>query len=221
MKLALRHHMSVLNDVATKRVVKQFANKYHLVYFGHVDAREDDHQIVRGVTASTNHTDNHYSVGAFDGHDVMLVQRRNILTFPGKQDAEYKWLIMEVDLKRDDLPHIFMDAHHHDETFYANLFVKIPQFQDIRSSLEQRDPTFSAKYKVFALPNQYQKVGAVLVPELTTAIAQHFAQFDFEIIEDRLYVYASAHVVTLAVLQEMLRAGVWLATSLNTLKIPG
>ena len=218
---ALRQNLSMLNDLATKKIVKQFATKYHLVYFGHVDSQEDDHQLIRGVTASTRHTDNHYTVGSFDGHDIMLVQRRNVVTFPGKPDTEYKWLIMETNLKHGGLPHIFIDGHRHDETFYANLFVKEPKFQDFHQTLAARDPVFSAKYKVFALPHQYQEVGAVLLPELTTALVQHFPQFDFELVDDRLYVYASAHVVTVATLQEMLRASTWLASSLNALKTPG
>lgn len=216
----LRTKLSVLNDAATRRTIHQFASKYHLVYFGAVDAREDDHQLVRGVTASTHHIDNHYTVGTFEGHDIMLVQRRNTLTFPGKPDAEFKWLIMQIDLKRGNMPHIFMEAHRHNETFYANLFVAIPQFQDITASVVQRDQQFAARYNIFAKPNDYVAVGAVLLPEITQTILQHFQQFDYEIIDDRLYVYSNASVVTLAVLQEMLRAGMWLADVLNLIKIP-
>lgn len=218
---ALRQQLSGLNNVATKHVVKQFAAKYHLVYFGRVDAREDDHQLVRGITVSTSHTDNHYTVGTFDGHDVMLVQRRNTLTFPGKPDADYKWFILQVDLKREGLPHIFMDAHRHNETFYANLFITTPQFQDISATLAQRDPGFAARYNVFALPHDYAKINALLMPQITQTILQHFHQFDYEIIDDRVYIYATATVATLALLQEMLRAGTWLADNLNLIKIPG
>lgn len=221
MKLALRQHLTVLNEAAVKRVVKQFCSKYQLVYFGHVDAHEDDHQLIRGLTASTNHKDSHYAVGTFQGHDIMLVQRRNTITFPGKPDSDYKWLIMQVDLKRDNVPHVFMDAHRHSETFYSNMFLKVPHFEDIHDLFQQRDQHFAARYKVFALPNDYQKIDAVLLPEITNTITQHFSQFDFEIIDDRVYVYASGNMVTLATLQEMLRAGIWLADNLNLLKIPG
>lgn len=220
MKLQLKHRLSLLNDAATKRVIRQFGAKYHLVYFGAVDAQEDDHQLIRGLTVSTSHIDNHYTVGTFEGHDLMLVHRRNVLTFPGKPDTEYKWLIMELDLNHTKLPHIFMDGHRHDETFYANMFVKVPHFHNATQHIAARDPHFASRYKVFALPNQFAALDAVLVPEITTNIAQHFPQFDYEIIEDRLYIYAPGQVVTFAVLQEMLRAGVWLATSLNTIKIP-
>ncbi|HSW81729.1 MAG TPA: hypothetical protein VLG40_05030 [Candidatus Saccharimonas sp.] len=216
----LRAHLSVLNDAATRRTIHQFASKYHLVYFGAVDSREDEHQLVRGVTVSTRHIDNHYSVGTFDGHDIMFVQRRNTLTFPGKPDAEHKWLIMQIDLKRGGMPHLFIEAHRHSETFYANMFIATPQFQDITSSVTTRDPQFAKQFNIFAKPQEYAKVGAVLLPEITQTIAQHFSQFDYEIIDDRVYVYSTANVVTLAILQEMLRVSLWLANTLNLLKIP-
>jgi hypothetical protein len=113
-----------------------------------------------------------------------------------------------------------MDAHHRNETFYANMFVKIPHFEDIRQALQQRDPAFAARYTTFALPNDYQKIEAVLIPQITQTISQHFYQFDYEIIEDRLYVYAPAHMITVAQLQEMLRAGMWLADVLDALHMP-
>lgn len=220
MGLKLRHRLSVINDAATRRVIKQFATKYHLVYFGRVDSREDEHQLIRGLTVSTSHTDNHYTVGTVEGHDIMLVQRRNTISFPGKPDAEYKWLIMEIETAQNKLPHLFIDGHRHDETFYANMFVKVPAFQDVTGDIAQRDANFARKYHVFGLPNQYARVSAVLTPEVTGAVTQHFHQFDFEIVEDRVYVYAAGHVVTLATLQEMLRAGVWLANTLNAADLP-
>jgi hypothetical protein len=216
----VRHKLSLLGDMATKRVVKQFANKYHLVYFGAVDAREDEHQLVRGVTVSTSHVDNHYTVGTLQARDIIVVQRKNTLTFPGKADGHYKWLIMQLDLEREDLPHIFIDTHHHGETFYANLFTALPQFQDFRAYLAGHDPAFLKHCKVFAFPHEYESVLATLRPEITKVLAQHFMQFDYEIVDDLLYVYAESNVVTMTLLQEMLRVGIWLADVLDGKKIP-
>lgn len=215
MPIKLRHRLSVLNDAATKRVVKQFSAKFGLVYFGHVDAQEDDHQLVRGLTVSTTHIDNHYTVGTVQGHDLILVQRRNTIHFPGKPPVAHKWLILEIDLERQHLPHIFLDAHHHSETFYAELFVKVPHFEEMHEHFAHADPQFASKYKVFTLPNQLPEAMHVLQPALTAVILQYFNQFNFEVIDDRLYVYANPNVVTLALLQEMLRAGVWFADALN------
>jgi hypothetical protein len=216
----VRHKIAAIGDLATKRVIRQFATKYHLVYFGGVDSQEDDHQLVRGVTVSTSHRDNHYTVGTLQGRDIILVQRRNTLKFPGKADSQYKWLIMQLDLGRTNLPHIFIDAHHHDETFYANLFIALPQFQEITNQFAGHDPAFQRHCKVFGFPHEYQAAVATLHTEATKAIGHHFHQFDYEIIDDRLYVYASNGVVTMTVLQEMLRVGLWLADVLDGKKIP-
>lgn len=221
MRTQIQKRLSVLNDVATKRVIKQFCNKYHLVYFGHVDAQEDEHQLVRGVTVSTSHKDDHYSVGTYNGHDLIYVLRRSTLTFPGQEPSTYKWLILQVDLKRGGMPHIFIDAKRHDQMFYANLFVKVPNFQDVTDTLQQRDPRFASKYTAIALPNQYERWGHVFIPEITGTIVEHFGQFDFEINDDHVLIYAIPNVVNLNLLQEMLRAGIWLADSLDQLKIPG
>ncbi|HSE60784.1 MAG TPA: hypothetical protein VLA88_00655 [Candidatus Saccharimonadales bacterium] len=213
--MAMRHRLSLIGDLATKRVIKQFAAKYHLVYFGAVDAREDEHELVRGVTVSTSHIDNHYTVGTLQGRDITVVHRKNTLTFPGKAPSQYKWLILQLDLARTGLPHIFIDAHHHDETFYANLFIALPQFQNVTAHLFAQDAAFSKHCKAFGFPHDYEAIAAVLQPDVTAAIGHHFHQFDYEIIDDRLYVYASNSVVTMTVLQEMLRVGVWLADFLD------
>jgi hypothetical protein len=219
-RVQVRHKLSLIGDLAAKRVIKQFANKYHLVYFGMVDAREDDHELVRGVTVSATHTDNHYTVGTLQARDIILVQRTNTLTFPGKAASHYKWLIMQIDLDRSNLPHIFIDSHHHDETFYANLFTALPQFQDIRGYLTDHDPTFLRRCKVFAFPHAYEAVMQTLRPDVTQTLAHHFSQFDYEIVDDRVYVYSASNVVTMTILQEMLRVGIWLADVLDGKKIP-
>src|SRR5687768_5174890 len=122
--------VSKIRHFATKRVVKKFADKLHFVYFGHVGS-QDDHTMVLGATASTSHSDNFYTVGYFEGHDVILLQRTNTLKFPGKQEVNYKWLIFQFDLKRNDLPHIFIDNQHHDETFFANMAVGFTKLKDM------------------------------------------------------------------------------------------
>lgn len=215
MNISLHKKLSIVKDFATKSVIKQFANKYHLVYFGHVDYREDEYEMVRGVTSSTSHTDNHYSVGSHNGHDILLLERRNTLTFPGKPDTVYKWTIMQFDLSRSGLPHIFIDSHHHDVTFYGNLFIRETQFQDANALFLHSDPQFAAQCRVFAASDQFAQVGQVLTHEITSTISQHFKQFDFEIDDDRLFVYASNAVVTPQTLEDMLRIGTWLTEKFN------
>jgi hypothetical protein len=211
----LKEPVALLHDLAAQRAVKQFAAKYGFVYFGKVDHREDEHTLVRGLTASAEHSDNHYAVGNFKGHDITLVERRNTLRYPGKQPEPYRWQIMQIDLRRDDLSHIFIDAHHHEEVFYANLFVKFGNFEDASRLFIQYDPLFLKYFKVFAVPDNFEDVVDIITPELAMTLGHHFRQFDFEFDGDQLLVYASNTVITSHVLGEMLRAGLWLTEQLN------
>ncbi len=201
-----------LGTAATKQIIKQFAGKHHMVYFGHVDPREDEYELVRGLTLSTSHVDNHYTVGAYQGRDVIVVERRNTLTFPNKPPSTYRWLIAQIDLRRGGLPHIFIDCNHHDATFYANAFLSRQGMQDLGSYFGGVSQTFAQKAKLFAKTTDYGAVGALITPEVGETIAQHFAQFDYECFDDRVLVYASNHVATPNLLEDMLRVGTWLAS---------
>lgn len=214
----LRRPLSFVHDITTKHMIKQFVDKFEFVYFGRVDHREDEHQLVRGLTASAEHSDNHYVVGTFRGHDVTLVERQNILHYPGKAPQAYRWLIMQVDLKRGGFPHIFMDAHHHEEVFYANLFVKFGNFEDASRIFGRHDTLFRKHYKVFAPPDMFEEVDETVNPEISAMLAHHFRQFDYEIDDDRLLIYASNTQLSMKLLHEMLRVGVWFADQLNAIK---
>ena len=209
-----------LKSTATKQLIKQFAGKYHMVYFGHVDPQEDEYELVRGLTVSTTHTDNHYTVGTYNGHDLIIVERRNTLTFPGKQAVTYKWLIAQIDLKRGGLPHIFIDSHHHDAMFYANAFVGANGVQDMTSYFNGVSATFAQRCKLFGNPSAYAQIGVLITPEIAETIAQHFHQFDYEFFDDRVLVYASNTTVTPATLEDMLRVGAWLADHCNVVQLP-
>jgi hypothetical protein len=208
-----------LGNAATKRVIKQFASKYHMVYFGHVDPQEDEYELVRGLTVSTTHVDDHYTVGAYNKHDIILVERRNTFTYPGRPHTSYRWLIAQIDLNRGGMPHIFIDCHHHDALFYANAFLSQNGMQDVSAYFNGVSATFARNCKLFAHPAAYNAVGLLLTPEVAETIAKHFHQFDYEITDDRVLIYASNHNVTPATLEEMLRIGAWLADHCNAVQL--
>lgn len=209
-----------LGEATTRRLIKQFANKYHLVYFGHVDPREDEYELVRGLTVSTTHTDSHYTVGSYNGHDIIVVERRNILTFPGKPDSNYRWIIMQVDLTRSGLPHVFIDSHHHDAVFYANAFLGQHNMLDMTSYLNDVSAVFGQYCRLYANPAMYAAMRALLRAQVVETIAQQFRQFDYEFFDDRVLVYASNRTVTPQLLEEMLQIGAWLAEAFNAAVLP-
>jgi len=210
-----RNSLHNLGDAATKRAIKQFTTKYHFVYFGHVDPREDEYELVRGITVSTTHTDNHYTVGSYNSDDIILVERRNTLSFPGKPDSTYRWLIMQIDLKRTGLPHVFIYCHHHDAVFYANAFAAHANMQDLGTYFADLNPAFNQHCRIFASVASYAAVRALMQPAIAEGLAQ-FHQFDFEFFDDRVLVYASSSVVTPQLLDDMLRVSIWLAENFNT-----
>ena len=104
-----------------KRAFQQFATKLGLVYFGYVDQRNDEHSLVRGVTVSTKHRDNHYCIGSFDGYDITVVERVDTLHFPGKESKTHNWTILTLDLHHGhDVPHVFMGLTSHHDTYHAH-----------------------------------------------------------------------------------------------------
>ncbi len=203
--------LRLIRDMSNTRIVKQYASAHHLVYFGSVDPSDDEHEVIRGVTASAQHRDQHYTVGTVDGRDIIVVWRRNRLTFPNKSAHDYSWLIMQVDLRRAGLPHIFIDAKRHEDVFYANLSIALPQVQDITGLLPQ---SAGKHWRVFC-PQTDVEMALPLLHDDITATLESFRQFDFEINDDILLVYARANQIQRVVLDDMTRVGLWLANALD------
>lgn len=204
--------LSALHTLATRSVIKQFANKHQLVYFGSVDARSDEHQLVRGVTAASTHVDSHYTVGTFGGHDLMFVERHNKSAQPNKAPVKHHWLILQLDLRVRGLPHIFIDSHH-DETFHYNLRLGHAKLRDITTLVPS-----VGHLRVMAPVENLDSVQALFGNDFAAAM-HSFNHFDYEINDDQVYVYAHNPLVTAPLLTDMLRVGVWLADYLDSVKL--
>lgn len=212
----LQQFVSALRPSHNGKVIKEFANRFDLVYFGHVDHRYDDHAVVRGVTASAHHNDRHFAVGTIKGRDVSALERTNVLHFPGKPATECSWMIIQIDLKDGlELPHIFIDAFHHNELFYANLFVNFANFQSAQSLFVGHDPLFNQHFKTYVPTDKFDEAAQLLSAEITTTLAHHFTKFDYEIEDDVVYVYCSNQRFTEKDLESMAQVGVWLAEKIE------
>jgi hypothetical protein len=212
----LSRPLSIGRDLATKKVMKQFAHKFGLVYFGYVNQREDEHELIRGITVSASHVDTHFCVGDFKGHDISFVERRNTLIYPEQVPVSYHWVIMQFDLKRDGLPHVFIDGNHHDENFYVTLFMKFANMANAEGVFSQANPLFAKAFNIFTPADRFDETEAMIKGEIAAMLAHHFRQFDYEIDNDRVLIYAENPVITPHLLHEMLRVGHWLAGQLDT-----
>lgn len=215
LKHTLARPLSFGREIATKKIIKQFARKFGLVYFGYVNQREDGHELIRGITVSATHFDSNFCVGDYKGHDISLVERSNILSYPNLPPAHYRWIIMQVDLRRDGLPHVFIDANRHDEAFYATLFLKFANMSNANVLFVARSSLFTQIFRVFAPADKFDDVEAMLGGDIAPMLAHHFRQFNYEIDGDRVLVYAENPVLTSHLLHEMLRVGQWLAEQLD------
>lgn len=203
----------VVQSRLNKRVFQQFATKLGLVYFGYVDQRNDEHSLVRGVTVSTKHRDNHYCIGSYDGYDVTVVERVDTLHFPGKESKTHNWTILALDLhNRHDVPHVFMGLTTRHDTFHAHLLTKLSQFAKIHVGvLGQYEPAFIQRYELYAKPEQALTVERLFTPAVATVIATNFGHLMLEIDDGTLYIYAEGQRPTTALLEKMLQCSVWMA----------
>jgi hypothetical protein len=204
----------VLQSRLHAKVFKQFAERLGLVYFGYVDQRSDEHRLVRGLTMSAKHRDNHYCIGHYEGYDVMLVERTDTIRFPGKPARGYEWIIMTFDLHTaTDVPHIFLGLHTHSDTFYAHLFTKFSQLTKAPlGTFGAYDPAFVNRYAIYTEPSQTIQAEKLIDPQTATTIGAHFGSLTAEITEGCLYVYAENQRPTQALLEKMLKYGAWLAS---------
>jgi hypothetical protein len=209
---------SVIQAQLHRKVITQFADKVGLVYFGYVDQRSDEHRLVRGLTLSATHRDNHYCIGTFDGYDIAFVERRDTIRFPGKSARTHNWIIMTFDLHTaTDLPHVFLGLHSHNQTFYAHLFTKFSHLTKIPlESYGAYDKAFLSKYALYTSPDQIQHVSQLFNPDLAKPIGDHFGSMTCEIADGCLYLYAEDQRTTNTLLEKMLKYGIWLSQTIDS-----
>lgn len=199
-------------SLATKRTVIDFAEQYGLVYFGYVSQRSDDHHIVRGMTVSNKHVDDHYCVGTFDGYDVVFVERRDHI-----HDRDHVWHILEFDLTAEaDLPHSFIGSGKHGKGFHELLSTKYPQLlPDVIRSNSLYPSNFQNSFVVYTSPAHATELESIITPAVAEVMASHFTGLVVEITEQALYIYSEKHQLSSGLLDTMLKNGVWLAKSID------
>jgi hypothetical protein len=200
-----------------KQAIVKFTNRFGFVYFGHVDQHDDEHHVIRGLTVSSSHQDEHYSVGSFEGYDVSLVDRYDIVSAPGQKLKTHQWLIIEIDLHSgNNTPHIFLGGHNHLDSSYAKLFTAVPSLQPVPlGTFGAHSQEFTNRYSLFATATQFIEVERLFTAEVTRTIAAHFWPLAVEVFEGALYVYSDSKSLSVGLLETMLKNGLWLATKLD------
>lgn len=208
------------NNMASRKrrsAIKNFCEKVGLLYFGSVDQHHDDHHIIRGLTASADHQDEHYAVGTCDGYDVRMVNRVDVAEDVAGRLHTHSWLIFEIDLKqKSDIPHVFMGAHDHKNSPYSKLFTTHTSMQPVPlGTFMPYSQDFTSRYSLFALASHFIQVERYFTADVTKVIAAHFWPLSVEVYEGALYIYADNQLVSIRLLETMLKNGLWLAKQLD------
>jgi len=198
---------------ATRKLVEAFAERTNMVYFGYVSQRSDEHHIVRGMTVSTKHVDDHYCIGTFLGYDVVFVERTDSI----QKGRTHRWHIMEFDLKTNvDLPHMFIGSTTHGHGFHHLLATKFPHLAPVALGTDVTYPTqFTNHYSLYVTPAHQQAAERILTPSVALKIGEHFKGLVVDVNEQALYVYSEQPHLSDQLLDVMVRNGAWLARTID------
>lgn len=198
---------------ATKRIVNDFIERSGMVYFGYVSQRNDEHHIVRGMTVSTKHVDDHYCIGTYESYDVVFVERSDVL----KSGKRHTWHIMEFDLQTTaDVPHFFIGSSKHGNGFHELLETKYPTLQAMTlGATEEYPASFTSYFSSYVTPAHAVTMERLVTPEIAETIADHFKGIVMEVTEQALYLYSEKSSLSADLLDTMLQNGVWLAKQLD------
>ena len=203
----------LLADVARGQVLRQFSKKLGLVYFGRVDQHQDDHDVIRGLTVSTSHRDNHYAVGTFDGYDLSVVDRTDVVTAADGKKERHNWLIIRIELETEErLPHLFLNPLGNSQDAYAKFFQAYRHLQPVNAiMLGGHTPEFHGRYSLHALSSRALEVEEFLPPEVTQIIASRLWPHAVELLDNKLYIYTTNTKLSSTILNTALESGLWLA----------
>lgn len=221
LRRALRH-MKPAHIVATRltrRTIQKFADKVGLVYFGHVDQRDDEHRLIRGHTVSATHVDDHYCIGSVRGYDVMLTSRNDVVHRPhDPREQRYHWLIFTIDLHtKSDVPHLYVGHRSRDAAFadsYGQLYPLAV------GSLGGYPHQFVSEYTIYGKATNAIEIEQTITAQLAMVIGSHFAGTSIEIEDNSIYLYIESERPDEALLEKMLSNGLWLAEQIDEARKP-
>lgn len=206
------HSLPFVKANKVRKLFKDVAEEYGMVYFGTVSQHSDEHQMVRGFTLSPSHIDRHYCVGTVSGHDVILLERTDTISFPDKPSKAYTWVILQVDLSVESPIHAMLNSFHYEQPVYETLFTKLHHLNKFDSSvLSHLDNAFTTSFTVYTSLQYIDRLHEVIDQETASVLGHHFKGLDFEIIEDELIVYVPAVTPSHKDIDHLFKAGVWLA----------
>lgn len=197
-------------------VLRRFSDHIGLVHFGSVHQHDDDYDAIRGFTASLTHKDTDYAVGTYNGYNIRLVNRFDVVRIAGNPHHEQLWTIIEIELNTHGAPHMFFVPTGHDAGEYGRLYATQPHMQPLNSMvLDNHSPEFHGRFQIMASPTYAHRVETLFSSPIIVGIASRFWPHGVEIEHGKLLVYITQHRLTKAALESTLASGLWLAETID------
>ena len=131
--------------------LKRFSATLGLVNFGAVHQHNDDLDAIRGFTASLTHKDSAFCVGTYNGYNLRMVNRFDIVRTSSTVHHEQLWTILEIELDTTNLPHMFFVPTGHEAAEYGRLYATQPHLQPLNSMiLDNHSPEFHGRFQIVA-----------------------------------------------------------------------
>jgi hypothetical protein len=198
-------------------VLKDFANTIGLVHFGTVHQHDDELDAIRGFTASLNHRDTQYAVGTYNGFNIRMANRFDVIRIAGNPNHAQSWTILEVELEAKGLPHMFFVPTGRESGEYGRLYATQPNMQPLNSMiLDNRSPEFHGRFQIFASATHSHKVETLFTSPIIVGIGSRFWPHGIEIEHGKLLVYITEHRLSKAVLESALTSALWLAETIDS-----
>lgn len=200
-----------------KNVLKAVSTKLGLVYFGSVDQHSDEHTIIRGLTASSTHRDEHLSVGSVEGYDVQIVDRSDSLENHNGELTSHHYIVCEIQLRKNhDIPHMLIVPKGQRIVHFEGVFTT-PHMQPVPLSIEGGySHDFISRYDVKTTPTHFERVKQLLDAQITRTLAAHFWPLAIEFHNQKLYVYTNDTKITRALIENTIQNGLWLAGQIDS-----
>lgn len=205
--------LALTRAITERRAFQRFAARIGIVYFGHVDQRDDDHRLVRGITLSPTSRDAHYCVGTYKGYDILCLSRTDQIIHHDQSRRKYRWTIVVIDLHAErHMPHVHI-GHNSRRMAIAAKFSKL--IPTATGMFGVHAPVFRDNFTIYTRPDHAIEVEQMLRPELTAMIAEHFADMSIELKSGSIYIYNELRP-SVALLERMTASGLWAAQLLDT-----
>lgn len=195
--------------------LRKFSATVGLVHFGTVHQHDDDYDAIRGFTASLTHQDTHYAVGTYEGFNIRLVNRFDVIRIAGNPHHEQLWTILEIELNKRT-PHIFFVPTGREAGEYGRIYATQPNMNPLNSLLSDiKSPEFHGRFQILANPTYSHKVETLFTSPIIAGIASRFWPHGIEIEHGKILVYITGDRLDKAVLESALMSGLWLAETID------